>query len=95
MPSWWAVAMSDELLYNLDKGVGWITLNRPDAHNAITPDQRNELIALLEQCSADVEVRCVVLTATGKGFCTGADLRAGARSQRAGEAAQRWATWPA
>jgi 2-(1,2-epoxy-1,2-dihydrophenyl)acetyl-CoA isomerase len=69
--------MSDELLYNLDKGVGWITLNRPDAHNAITPDQRNELIALLDECSADVEVRCLVLTATGKGFCTGADLRAG------------------
>jgi 2-(1,2-epoxy-1,2-dihydrophenyl)acetyl-CoA isomerase len=69
--------MSDELLYALDNGVGWITLNRPDAHNAITPDQRNELIALLEECSADDEVRCVVLTATGKGFCTGADLRAG------------------
>lgn len=69
--------MSDELLYSLDKGVGWITLNRPDAHNAVTPDQRNELIDLLEQCSADVEVRCIVLTATGKGFCTGADLRAG------------------
>jgi 2-(1,2-epoxy-1,2-dihydrophenyl)acetyl-CoA isomerase len=69
--------MSDELLYDLDKGVGWITLNRPDAHNAVTPDQRNELIALLERCSDDVEVRCVVLTATGKGFCTGADLRAG------------------
>jgi len=51
-------------------------LNRPDAHNAITPDQRNELIALLEDCSADDDVRCVVLTATGKGFCTGADLRA-------------------
>jgi 2-(1,2-epoxy-1,2-dihydrophenyl)acetyl-CoA isomerase len=69
--------VSDELLYALDNGVGWITLNRPDAHNAITPDQRNELIALLERCSEDVEVRCVVLTATGKGFCTGADLRAG------------------
>ena len=69
--------MSDELLYNLEKGVGWITLNRPDAHNAVTPDQRNELIALLEQCSDDNEVRCVVLTGAGKGFCTGADLRAG------------------
>jgi 2-(1,2-epoxy-1,2-dihydrophenyl)acetyl-CoA isomerase len=72
--------VSDELLYSLDKGVGWITLNRPDAHNAITPDQRNELIALLEDCSADTDVRCIVLTATGKGFCTGADLRAGGRT---------------
>ena len=69
--------MSDELLYSLEKGVAWITLNRPDAHNAVTPDQRNELIGLFEQCSADVEVRCVVLTGAGKAFCTGADLRAG------------------
>ncbi len=72
-----AARQTPDLLYDLDNGVGWITLNRPDAHNAITPDQRNALIALLERCSDDVEVRCVVLTATGKGFCTGADLRAG------------------
>ncbi len=69
--------MSDELLTTIDNGVGWITLNRPEAQNAVTPDQRNELIALLEDWSGNNAVRCVVLTGAGKGFCTGADLRAG------------------
>ena len=47
--------------------------------NAITPDQRERVIALLEEASAQVEIGAVVLTATGDGFCTGADLRAGRR----------------
>jgi 2-(1,2-epoxy-1,2-dihydrophenyl)acetyl-CoA isomerase len=64
-----------DLLWRVDNGVGWLTLNRPDAANAITPDQRNEVIDLMTQASADLNVRCVVITANGKHFCTGADLR--------------------
>ncbi len=56
--------------------IAWITLNRPEAQNALTPDQRDRLIDLLVAASADVATRVVVLTANGKGFCTGADLRA-------------------
>lgn len=62
-----------------DNGVAWITLNRPAALNAITPDQRERLISLLDDASADPAVGAVVLTATGKGFCAGADLRGGTR----------------
>lgn len=58
-----------------DNGVVWITLDRPSALNALTPDQRERLILRLDQASADPAVRAVVLTATGKGFCAGADLR--------------------
>ncbi|WAP57700.1 enoyl-CoA hydratase/isomerase family protein [Streptomyces sp. S465] len=61
--------------HTTDNGVSWITLNRPAAMNAITPDQRERLVSLLETASADPTVRAVVLTATGKGFCAGADLR--------------------
>ncbi|WP_328499284.1 enoyl-CoA hydratase-related protein [Streptomyces sp. NBC_00414] len=43
--------------------------------NALTPDQRDHLIHLLETASADANTRAVVLTATGRGFCAGADLR--------------------
>ncbi|WP_406865352.1 enoyl-CoA hydratase-related protein [Streptomyces sp. HUAS MG47] len=43
--------------------------------NAVTWDQRERIIALLEDASADPDVRAVVITATGKGFCAGADLR--------------------
>ncbi|MFD6290263.1 enoyl-CoA hydratase/isomerase family protein [Streptomyces sp. NPDC060205] len=60
-----------------DTHVSWITLNRPEVMNAITPEQREELIQLMETASADANTRAVVLTATGKGFCTGADLRGG------------------
>ncbi|GAA4914694.1 enoyl-CoA hydratase/isomerase family protein [Streptomyces coeruleoprunus] len=59
-----------------DNGVSWITLDRPDVLNALAPDQRERLISLLGDASADPAVRAVVLTATGRGFCAGADLRA-------------------
>jgi 2-(1,2-epoxy-1,2-dihydrophenyl)acetyl-CoA isomerase len=68
--------LDQQVLHRVDDGIAWITLNRPDAQNAITPDQRDRLIDLLGEASADVATRVVVLTATGKGFCTGADLRA-------------------
>ncbi|WP_156725041.1 enoyl-CoA hydratase/isomerase family protein [Streptomyces apocyni] len=61
--------------HTTDNGVSWITLNRPEAMNALTWDQREHLIALLSAASADPAIRAVVLTATGKGFCAGADLR--------------------
>ncbi|GGZ50236.1 2-(1,2-epoxy-1,2-dihydrophenyl)acetyl-CoA isomerase [Streptomyces subrutilus] len=65
----------DEVLHRTDGGVSWITLNRPEAMNAVTRDQRERVIALLGAASADPDVRAVVITATGKGFCAGADLR--------------------
>ncbi|MGW6978697.1 enoyl-CoA hydratase/isomerase family protein [Streptomyces sp. NPDC054932] len=71
-------APEDEVLHRIDNGVAWITLNRPEAMNAVTWDQRERVIALLAGASADPAVRAVVLTATGKGFCAGADLRGGA-----------------
>lgn len=69
--------LDEQVLHRIEHGVSWITLNRPEAHNAITPDQRNLVIDLLRDASDDLAVRAVVLTAVGKGFCTGADLRAG------------------
>ncbi|MEU2833568.1 enoyl-CoA hydratase-related protein [Streptomyces lavendulae] len=65
----------DEVLHRLEGGVSWITLNRPEAMNAVTWEQREHVIALLAEASADPAVRAVVLTATGAGFCAGADLR--------------------
>ncbi|HMK62357.1 MAG TPA: enoyl-CoA hydratase-related protein [Acidimicrobiales bacterium] len=73
-------SVEDQVLHRVQNRVSWITLNRPEVRNAITPDQRERVIGLLEAASADVEVGAVVLTATGEGFCTGADLRAGRRA---------------
>ncbi|OUC89784.1 enoyl-CoA hydratase/isomerase family protein [Streptomyces swartbergensis] len=52
-----------------------ITLNRPETLNALTPDDRDEVVRLLSEASASPDVRAVVLTGTGRGFCAGADLR--------------------
>jgi 2-(1,2-epoxy-1,2-dihydrophenyl)acetyl-CoA isomerase len=60
----------------LDGGVLRITLNRPDVRNALTPDQRDEIVSLLEEASADGSIRCVVISGAGGSFCSGADLRA-------------------
>ena len=78
--------MDDVVREDLE-GVAWITLNRPDAGNAMTPAMRDQITQWLEEISADLAVRAVVLTGAGeKGFCTGADLRAG---RAAGDGAPR------
>ncbi len=86
------------VLRRVEDGVAWITLNRPDAGNAINTEMREQLIAWLEEASADLAVRAVVLSGAGeKGFCTGADLRsplpgparpAGAPDRTVGDAAR-------
>ncbi|MFF3643978.1 enoyl-CoA hydratase/isomerase family protein [Streptomyces sp. NPDC002564] len=70
-----AAPLDSLILHTTDNNVSWITLNRPEAMNAVTWDQRERVIALLGEASADPGVRAVVITATGKGFCAGADLR--------------------
>ena len=64
-----------EVRHIVDGQVSYITLDRPEVLNALTPGQRDLLVELLGQASADPEVRAVVLTGTGRGFCAGADLR--------------------
>ncbi|EGX56383.1 enoyl-CoA hydratase [Streptomyces zinciresistens K42] len=66
-----------QVLHGVEGAVCRITLNRPEALNALTPAQRDRVIDLLAGASADPEVRAVVLTGTGRGFCAGADLRGG------------------
>ncbi|MFJ4873844.1 enoyl-CoA hydratase/isomerase family protein [Streptomyces sp. NPDC088745] len=70
-----SLSVDQLVLHATDNAVSWITLNRPAALNALTRDQRERVIALLGEASADPGVRAVVVTATGKGFCAGADLR--------------------
>ena len=72
--------MTNEVTYTIAGQVAYVTLNRPEALNAITPAQRDRLITLLGEASADPSVRAVVLTGTGRGFCAGADLRGGGSS---------------
>jgi 2-(1,2-epoxy-1,2-dihydrophenyl)acetyl-CoA isomerase len=64
------------ILSDVAEGVMTITLNRPDAANAVRPEDRDALIALFAAADADETVRVVVLRANGKHFCSGADVLA-------------------
>jgi 2-(1,2-epoxy-1,2-dihydrophenyl)acetyl-CoA isomerase len=70
--------VDNDLLARVEDQVLWLTLNRPDAGNAITPAVRNRLIEHLDAANTSFDVRAIVLTAAGdRHFCTGADLRSG------------------
>ncbi|WP_317443938.1 enoyl-CoA hydratase/isomerase family protein [Streptomyces collinus] len=70
--------VSAPVRHEVRDGVSYVTLDRPEALNALTPALRDRLIELLAGASADPDVRAVVLTGTGRGFCAGADLSGGA-----------------
>ncbi|MGB8390534.1 enoyl-CoA hydratase/isomerase family protein [Mycobacterium sp.] len=66
--------MSTAILSEVTNAVMTITLNRPEAANAVRPDDRDALIALFGAADADEKVRAVVVRANGKHFCSGADV---------------------
>ncbi len=55
--------------------VGWITFNRPERYNALNLPMFDDLEAAWAALDADDDVRVIVVTGKGKGFCTGADLK--------------------
>lgn len=63
------------LRHETEGQVSYLTLDRPEALNALTPHLRDRVIGLLSDASADPDVRAVVITGAGRGFCAGADLR--------------------
>src|SRR5436853_3223325 len=67
----------EEIRYEVADGVLTITLNRPDRLNAFTGTMARELIAAFDASDADDDVRAVIVTGDGRGFCAGADLGRG------------------
>ena len=65
------------VLWEIDGGVGRVTLNRPDSLNAWTEDFGRELKQVITVDAADEAVRAVLITGAGRGFSSGADLKAG------------------
>lgn len=75
------------LLTEISGGVATLTLNRPDALNALNGELSTALQGALESVATDAAVRCVVITGAGRAFCSGADLTDLAPAYAAGETA--------
>ncbi len=71
----WEEVNDPELIVDLANGLLKITINRPEVGNSLSPSLRDRLSELFEEASGDIRVRAILLTGTGKSFCTGADLR--------------------
>ena len=65
----------ETITYDAAEGIGWLRLNRPERLNAMTNLMLHETARCLRRVAADDEVRVLVLTGEGRGFCPGADLR--------------------
>ena len=64
----------ESILYEVQEGVGLITLNRPDRLNAWNHEIETELHEVMSEASVDGNVRALVITGAGRGFCAGADM---------------------
>jgi enoyl-CoA hydratase len=64
-----------KVLYEKRNGIGYITLNRPDALNALDDELNNELWTVWNDFATDQSVYVAILTGAGKAFCSGADLK--------------------
>ena len=67
--------MYNNITYTTSNGVCSITLNRPDVFNSFNEEMSAEFIEALKQANKDNEVRVVVISGTGKAFCSGQDLK--------------------
>ena len=67
----------ETIVWEQSGAVGRLTLNRPDSLNAWTPELGVELRTIIERDAADESVRAVLITGAGRGFSSGADLKAG------------------
>jgi 2-(1,2-epoxy-1,2-dihydrophenyl)acetyl-CoA isomerase len=82
----------DGIRFEVADGIGTITIDRPQAGNSLTSDQRMKMGDWFARADEDLAIRCMVLQATGRFFCTGADLSGGApevESARPADAPER------
>lgn len=72
----------EDLLLEKEDGVATITLNAPDKMNALTTGMRKSILSVTDELARDDDVKVVVVTGAGRGFCAGADLSgSGARAE--------------
>ena len=82
----------ETIKYEVDEQILTITLNRPDKLNAFNGTMQQELIDAFDAADKDDDVRAIIVTGAGRGFCAGADLSSGADTFERG--AGRSNAWP-
>lgn len=80
---------SSEVLCRIEDRVGVVTLNRPEARNALTMEMKQALAHWIPALGADPAVGCVLLTGAGAGFCAGGDTKRMAREGKLPSPAER------
>ncbi len=65
------------IIYDVEDGILTLTLNRPEKLNAFTGEMLTEMIDAFDRADADDDVRAIIVTGAGRGFCAGADLSGG------------------
>ena len=73
-----------DLVYETRNQAAWLTLNRPRVLNALSVEMLKSLRRAFEAASEDRDVRAVVITGAGRGFCSGQDVAAADARNRAG-----------
>jgi 2-(1,2-epoxy-1,2-dihydrophenyl)acetyl-CoA isomerase len=68
-----SVSSEPAILLDVADHVGWITLNRPAAYNAINTELAEQLLGAVIRCDEDDGIRAVVITGKGPSFCAGGD----------------------
>lgn len=67
----------ETIIYDVEDNILTLTLNRPDKLNAFNVDMMNEMIDAFDKADADDDVKAIIVTGAGRGFCAGADLARG------------------
>jgi 2-(1,2-epoxy-1,2-dihydrophenyl)acetyl-CoA isomerase len=79
--------MYQSILWEVRDHTGVLTLNRPERLNAVDNVMRRELEDVMRNAEADPGVWTIIVTGSGRGFCSGADLKARAQADKSGESA--------
>ena len=67
--------MSEEVLVSVANGVIEVTINRPEARNAMSKAAAEGIAAAMDRLDAEADLRCAILTGAGGTFCSGMDLK--------------------
>ncbi len=67
--------MADTVTGRLEQGVFWLTMNRPERHNALVPEMAGEMARLVEDACGVADLSAIVIRGAGGHFCTGLDLK--------------------